>query len=277
MKAPAFDYVRPKSLGEAISLLTSGGGEARVMAGGQSLLALMNLRVAAPALVIDIARMLELTGAAEADGMVTLGAGVTHAMIEDGRVPDPSQGLMPYAAAGLAYRAVRNRGTLGGSLALADPAAEWPAVLTALGTAVVVRGRDGTRSLDCAQFATGIFETRLAPDEIVERLDIPKLSVGARWGYVKLARKTGAFAEALAVAVRDPAHGLARVVLGSANGPPLILAETAEALAAGERDREKRRHAIIADLDRAAERRLDAYQRTLLTTAALRALQQATA
>ncbi|MGC2525879.1 MAG: FAD binding domain-containing protein, partial [Stellaceae bacterium] len=95
MKAAAFDYVRPQTLGEAVALLAKSAGEARVVAGGQSLLALMNLRLASPALLVDIARLPELAVAAETDDAVTLGAGVTHAAIEDGRVPDPSRGLMP--------------------------------------------------------------------------------------------------------------------------------------------------------------------------------------
>ena len=146
MKAPAFDYVRPQSLSEAVGLLAAGGGEARVVAGGQSLLALMNLRVASPALLIDIARLPELAVVSEDGDTVNLGAGITHAMIEDGRVPDPSRGLMPHVAAGLSYRAIRNRGTIGGSLALAGPAADWPPVFSALDAEVTVRGPNGRRA-----------------------------------------------------------------------------------------------------------------------------------
>ena len=223
MKAPAFDYVRPQSLGEAVGLLAKGMGEARVIAGGQSLLAMMNLRIAMPALLIDIARLSELASVAEEGDAVTLGACVTHAAIEDGRVPDPSRGLMPRAAASLAYRAIRTRGTIGGSLALADPAAEWPAVMAALDAGVTVRGPNGRRSFECAEFATGIFQTLLGDDEIVESVRIPKLSGDARWGYVKLCRKSGEFADALAIAVADRARGHCRVVLGAANGAPLVL------------------------------------------------------
>ncbi|HJU18147.1 MAG TPA: FAD binding domain-containing protein, partial [Stellaceae bacterium] len=113
MKAPAFDYVRPQSLEEATALLAR-HDEAQLLAGGQSLLAMMNLRIAAPDLVIDIARLPELAAVDEDGEAVTFGACVTYAMIEDCRVPDPSRGLMPRAAATLAYRAVRNRGTIGG-------------------------------------------------------------------------------------------------------------------------------------------------------------------
>jgi carbon-monoxide dehydrogenase medium subunit len=192
-------------------------------------------------------------------------------------VPDPSRGLLPLAAAGLAYRAIRTRGTIGGSLALADPAAEWPSVLAALDAAATVQGPAGRRTIACAGFATGIFETRLGRGEIIESIRIPKLSAAASWGFVKLARKLGEFAQALAVAVRDPARGYARVVVGAANGPPLVLADAAAVLAAGGRDGEPVREAIAADLDRAAERRFDAFERNLHRVAAWRALRQATA
>jgi aerobic carbon-monoxide dehydrogenase medium subunit len=278
MKAPAFDYVRPQRLEEAVTLLAAANGAARVVAGGQSLLVLMNLRLAAPALLIDIARLPELAVADERQDTVTLGAGVTHARIEDGRVPDPSRRLMPHAAASLGYRAIRNRGTIGGSLALADPAAEWPAILAALGGNATLRGPHGRRSLDCAEFVTGIYETRLADDEILESVEIPKLSARARWGYVKLARKSGDFAAALAVAVVDPARGYSRLVLGAANGAPLIPAESSLRLGeGGAAPEEALANAIAADLDGAAERRFDSFQRGLHQVAALRAARQAMA
>ena len=274
MKAPAFDYVRPTSVAEALGLLASANGEARVLAGGQSLLALMNLRVAAPDLLIDIARLPELTRAAEDAGQVTIGACVTHAMIEDGVVPDPSRGLMQHAAAALGYRAIRNRGTLGGSLALSDPAAEWPAILVALDAEAVLRGPDRQRAVKCCDFITGIYETTLAVGEIVEAVRIPKLSAQARWGYVKLSRKTGEFAAALAVVVRDPQRGYTRAVLGAANGAPLVLAQAGKTIDS-RGDAASVRQAIAADLDAAADRNFDEYQRDLHIVAAGRAVQQA--
>jgi carbon-monoxide dehydrogenase medium subunit len=270
MKAPAFEYVRPRSLGEAVALLAK-GEDARVMAGGQSLVAMMNLRVAAPAVVIDIARLPELAVVADDPAAVTLGACVTHAAIEDGRVPDPSRGLMPRVATTLAYRAIRNRGTIGGSLALADPAAEWPAVLTALDAEVAASGPGGRRSIKCDAFATGIFETRLAADEILESVRIPKLSAAARWGFVKLSRKSGEFAQAMAVAVADGER--ARVVSGAANGPPLVLADASRVVAAGGRDVAALRQAVALDLDR-ADRHFDEYERHLHAVAAFRAVEQ---
>ena len=275
MKAAAVDYVRARSLEEALDLLATPGVESLVMAGGQSLVAMMNLRIAAPERVIDIARLRELGEVVEDDDAVTFGACVTHAAIEDGRFADPSRGLMAKAAQTLAYRAIRTRGTLGGSLALADPAAEWPVVLAALGAQAVLRGRGGQRRVPCGDFVTGIFETRLADDEIVEAVRIPKLSGEARWGYVKLARKAGEFALALAVAVVDPVREYRAVVLGAAEGAPLPLGETSRLLGEGRCERTAARAAIAADLDAAATRHIAPFRRGLHAVAALRAIEEA--
>jgi len=277
MKPAAVDYVRARSLAEALNLLARPDVDARVMAGGQSLVAMMNLRIASPDLVVDIARLSELGAVTEEESTVFYGACVTHAAIEDRRVPDPSRGLMPKVAEGLAYRAIRNRGTLGGSLALADPAAEWPSVLIALDAAAVIAGPNGTRSVMCKEFVTGIFQTRLAEGEILTTILVPKLSAEARWGYVKLARKSGEFATSLAVAVRDPARGYARVVLAAADGAPLILDHATRLCVGGALDPAAARNAIAADLARVADRQFDDFRRNLHAVAALRAMTQACA
>jgi carbon-monoxide dehydrogenase medium subunit len=209
--------------------------------------------------------------AEEGDG-VTLGACVTHCAIEDGQVADPSRGLMPRVAATLGYRAIRTRGTIGGSLALADPSAEWPAVFAALDAEVTLSGSSGRRSLKCAEFTTGIFETKLASDEIIESVRIPRLSTDARWGYLKLCRKSGEFASALAVVIADRGRGHSRVVLGAANGAPLVLHDTSRLVFGG--GGEDIPTAISADLDRAADRHFDEFERNLHAVAAMRAVQQ---
>ncbi len=275
MKPAAVDYVRARSLAEALEFLARPNVDVRVMAGGQSLVAMMNLRVASPDLLVDIVRLPELGASTEDDSTVSYGACVTHAAIEDCRVPDPSRGLMPHVAERLAYRAIRNRGTVGGSLALADPAAEWPSVLAALDATAVVVGPNGSRSVACKDFVTGIFQTRLADGEILTAIRVPKLSAEARWGYVKLARKSGEFATSLAVAVRDPARGYARVVLGAADGAPLILDDASRLCAGGRLDHPAARDAIAADLARAADRQFDDFHRNLHAVAALRAMVQA--
>ena len=245
MKAGAFDYVRPKSLSEAIGLLAEAEGEAQLMAGGQSLVAMMNLRIASPALVIDIGRLPELRAVSEDDHGVSLGACVTHAAIEDGLVPDASLGLMPKAASRLAYRAIRTRGTIGGSLALADPAAEWPTVFTALSAQAILRGPAGRRAVSSAAFVTGIFETSIGPGEMVESIRIPKLPPAARWGYVKFCRKSGEFASSIAAVVCDPG----RSMRGRCWVPPTARRS------AGARLRAYRRGRPLARCDRARHRR----------------------
>lgn len=269
MKPAAFAYVRPKTLAEAIAVLSQASGDAQVMAGGQSLVAMINLRVASPDLVVDVARLDELRAVAETSDHVALGACVTHAAIEDGLVPDPSRGLMPSVAANLAYRAVRTRGTLGGSLALSDPAADWPTVMAALDAQVILRGPRAARSVDAVDFATGIYETVRAADEIIESIRIAKLSPRARWGYSKFCRKSGEFANSIAAVVHDPERGYARVVLGAVDGPPIVLERTSRLVREGEAG--ACRQAIAEDLQ---GRAFDDFQASLHATMALRAVRQ---
>ncbi len=269
MKPAAFEYVRPGSVAEAIAVLSQASGDAQVMAGGQSLVAMMNLRVASPDLLVDIARLDELQACSDASDHVSLGACVTHAAIEDGRVPDPSRGLMPSVAANLAYRAVRTRGTLGGSLALSDPAADWPTVMAALDAQVTLRGTGGRRSVAAVEFATGTYQTVRAADEIIESVRIPKLSAHGRWGYAKFCRKSGEFAHSIAAVVHDPERDYARVVLGAVDGPPIMLARTSALVLGGNFD--DRRAAIAEDLQ---GRPFDDFQASLHAAMAARALRQ---
>jgi aerobic carbon-monoxide dehydrogenase medium subunit len=269
MKAPAFDYFRPASLGEAIAALSQARGEAQVIAGGQSLVAMMNLRLASPALLVDIARLDELRSVLAGPDDVMLGACITHAAIEDGRVPDPSCGLMPSVAGQIACRAVRTRGTIGGSLALSDPAADWPTVMVALDAGIVLRGPAGTRTVPASGFVLGIYETVRAPEEIVVSLRIPVLGPGARWGYRKFCRKSGEFAESIAAAVHDPARGYARVVLGAVGGPPMLLKLTSEAMRSGDAGAVAR--AVADDL---ADHAFDDFQASLHCAMAERAVRQ---
>src|SRR5882724_6225476 len=154
MKPAAFDYARPTSVAEAVKLL-AGNAQAKVLAGGQTLGPMLNLRLAQPALLVDITRIPELAAVAEDADSVTIGATVTHAAVEDGRIADPTGGFLARVACGIAYRAVRTRGTIGGSLAHADPAADWLSCLAALGAQVVVAGAAGTRRVRLAGFVRG--------------------------------------------------------------------------------------------------------------------------
>ena len=159
MKPAAFDYARPASIAEALQMLAA-RPDAKVLAGGQTLGPMLNLRLAQPALLVDITRIPELAAVSEDADAVTIGATVTHAAIEDGRVPDPTGGFLAKVARGIAYRAVRTRGTIGGSLAHADPAADWLSCLAALGAEVVIAGskRNAARE-PLARFVRGALET----------------------------------------------------------------------------------------------------------------------
>jgi carbon-monoxide dehydrogenase medium subunit len=223
MKAPLFDYARPRDVAEAVKLLAQGG---RAAAGTQSLGPMLNLRVSHPSLLVDVRHLEELRSSAETEDAVTLGACVTHAEIEDGRVPDPTGGFMASVAANIAYRAVRNRGTVGGSLAHADPAADWPSALTVLGATAIVAGREGRREVPVESFTTDIFTTVLAADELLVAIRIPKRSPRARYGYWKFCRKAGEFAQAIGAALHDPETGESRRVVGALNGPPRLVRES---------------------------------------------------
>jgi aerobic carbon-monoxide dehydrogenase medium subunit len=223
MKPAAFEYVRPATVAEAVSLLASTPG-AKVLAGGQTLGPMLNLRLARPAMLIDISRIPELAAVGEDNGAIAIGATVTHAAIEDGRVPDPTGGFLAQVARGIAYRAVRTRGTVGGSLAHADPAADWLSCLTALGAEVLIAGPRTNRRTPLSAFIRGAMETDLALDELLLAIRVRKFSPKARFGFHKICRKTGEFAEAIGVVVDDPEQAYFSVVAGATGGRPLVMA-----------------------------------------------------
>ncbi len=222
MKPVAFDYARPASVAEAVRVLAA-EPQAKVLAGGQTLGPMLNLRLAQPPLLVDITRIPELAAVSEDPDAVTIGATVTHAAVEDGRVTDPTGGFLARVARGIAYRAVRTRGTIGGSLAHADPAADWLSCLTALGARVVLAGAAGIRRVPLAGFVRGAMETELAQDELLLAVRIPKFSRAARFGFHKICRKTGEFADAIGVAVHDPEQQLTRLAANTGAGPPVVI------------------------------------------------------
>jgi aerobic carbon-monoxide dehydrogenase medium subunit len=222
MKAARFDYARPTTCIEAAGLLQASAGTAKVISGGQSLGAMMNLRLAQPDLLVDVRAIEALRGCAVEAEAVTLGANTTHAEIEDGRVTDPTGGLMPYVASGIAYRAVRNRGTLGGSLAHADPAADWVNLMALLGAQYRLEGLRGVRTVDTADWMSGAFTTALRDDEILTAVRIPILSPAVRWSYYKVNRKAGEFAEAVAAIIDDPSRSVRRGLIGATDGVPYV-------------------------------------------------------
>lgn len=223
MKPVDFDYERPTDLDSALSLLSDAGASGRVLAGGQSLGPMLNLRLAQPDLLVDITAIPELQVAApEGDGLL-IGACVTHAAIEDHAITDVTNGTLAAVAGGIAYRAVRNRGTIGGSLAHADPAADWVSCLAALGAEAVIAGASGTRRVSVSEFLNGAFETVLEVGEILRGIAVPTLSPDARWGYYKFCRKAGDFAEAIGAVLHDPDRNVARTVLGATNAAPRVI------------------------------------------------------
>jgi carbon-monoxide dehydrogenase medium subunit len=270
MKPVAFEYARPASVAEAIGLLGR-TPEAKVLAGGQTLGPMLNLRLAQPSLLVDISRIEELAAVAEDGDAVTIGATVTHAAIEDGRVPDPTGGFLARVAHGIAYRAVRTRGTIGGSLAHADPAADWLTALTALGAEVVIASAAGRRRVPVASFVRGAMDTALAPDELLAGVRIPKLSPRARFGFHKICRKTGEFAEAIGAVAHDPGRGLVRLVAGTPAGAPVVIEDMG--LSGGS---PPDRAALQERLARAGAWD-DAYELTLAATALSRAAAEALA
>jgi len=233
MKPVAFDYVRPARLEEACELLADEEGFVKVLAGGQSLGPMLNLRLVQPDRLVDVARIRELGRIEERGGAVVIGACVTSAAVEDGAVPGRLGERLARVAGEVAYRAVRNRGTLGGSVAHADPAADWPSCLAALGAEALVRGPSGTRTVALEEFVIAPFEVALEPGELLEALVVPALSARARFGYYKFCRKAGEFAEAIGAVLDDPERGRLRAVIGATEARAIVLEDASGLLAGG--------------------------------------------
>jgi len=221
MKPVAFSYSRPATVDDARACL--GRDNAIPVAGNQSLGPMLNLRLARPTELVDLATLGTLRRTEEAEGFVRFGAGVTHAEIEDGDVPDPTGHWLQQVAENIAHRAVRNRGTLGGSLCHADPAADWVTVMTALDAAGIVEGPSGQRRIAIEEFITGPYATALAEAEVLVAVQVAKPGPDARWGYWKFTRQVGEFAKASAAVFVDPANGTRRCVVGALGRQPVVL------------------------------------------------------
>ena len=247
MKAAAFDYHRASDAADALAVLAAQRGDAKVLAGGCSLGPLLNLRLARPGALVDVRALPELRGQSQTATSLVIGACRTHAEIEDGVVPDVTRGFMPRVARGIAYRPIRNRGTIGGSLAHADPAADWVSAMVVLDATIHIRSQRGERREAAASFVTAPFTTLLADDEIIAAVEVPSLSPSARWSYHKISRKTGDFALAIGAAVVDPKRDTARVVCGAVETAPVILSQTSAAL---KRSAGEALALVAADIDR---------------------------
>ena len=229
-----FRYEAPRSLGEAISLLRENGDEAKVLAGGQSLVPLMKLRFASPELIVDINNVGGLDyHSAETDGTLRIGALCRHADLERSDLLKSTQPTMAAAAPLIADPLVRNRGTLVGSLCHADPQGDWASVVTALGGSVIAQGPNGRRTIAMADFVTGPFENTLEPDEIAVAAVIPAAQGTRAGGYLNLERRVGDFATVgVAVAIETSGATVTRagIALTGVGGSTIAAIAAADAL-----------------------------------------------
>jgi aerobic carbon-monoxide dehydrogenase medium subunit len=194
LKPAAFAYARARSLDHAIALLGEHQGEAKVLAGGQSLIATLNMRLSSPSLLVDINGVAGLDGVSLKGGMVEIGALTRHVTLERSAEIARHAPLIARAVPQIAHPAIRNRGTIGGSLAYADPAAELPACLVALDGEVDIVGPQGARSVKAADFFKGLFETALGPQDVLSVVRFPAAAAGTRVGFAELARRHGDYA-----------------------------------------------------------------------------------
>jgi carbon-monoxide dehydrogenase medium subunit len=236
LKAPSFAYAKPRSLPEALELLERPG--AKVLAGGQSLIPTLNMRLSSPELLVDITG-LSLAGVCEAGKSLRIGALTTHAQIESSAEIAKKVPLLAAAAKQVAHPAIRNRGTLGGSLALADPAAEYPACAVALQATMVVAGKKGERRIKADDFFKGLFETDLKANEILVAAEFP---TGGRSAFFELARRHGDYA-----IIGLAAHESRFVFFGAGATP--VLAKNASS----QKSLDKAKEALKKDLDPPAD------------------------
>ncbi len=224
-----FDYTRPGSVEEAIGLLSENGDDAKLLAGGHSLLPLMKLRLASPALLVDVGRLQELRYVRDEGEDVAIGALTRHRDLEIDPLLDDHARLLAHVAGHVGDPQVRHRGTIGGSVAHGDPASDLPAALLALDATYVVQGPSGRRSIPAGDFHRGFLETALSSDEMLVEIRIPKRP-DARWSFQKFNRRAQDWAIVGVAAVRDGSTAVALVNMGST---PLRASATEEALASG--------------------------------------------
>ena len=237
MKPAPFDYWRPDTIEQALDLLGHLGDDAKVLAGGQSLVPMMNLRLARPAALVDLAALAGLDRITAGSGTVEIGALVRHLDLERTTVPGPLGGLLRCTARRIGHLPIRVRGTFGGSVAHADPAAEWCLIARTLDAEIVVRNRAEKRTVHASEFFRGYFTTTLQPDEVVVAVRMPALGEGHEVGFSEFSRRAGDFAIVAAATVIEVVGGRiasARVGLAGVADRPLRSA-AAEAVLVGER------------------------------------------
>lgn len=269
----AFDYKRASTLDEALSLLTQGGEDAKLLAGGHSLLPLMKLRLAAPAMLIDIGRLRDLSFVREDGDRVVIGALTRHRDVEINEVLRRHAPLLSHVAGQVGDPQVRHRGTFGGSIAHGDPASDLPAACLALGASFKAVGPSGERTIEAGDFFQGFLETALRPDEILTEISVPK-ATGAGWSFQKFNRRAQDWAIVGVAAVRGERTGIGLVNMGPV---PVRASAAEEALAGGASEAEAAARAADGleppeDLNASAE-----YRRHLAQVLVRRALEESRA
>ena len=282
MKPPLFEYHRAESVDEVIALLAEHADEAKVLAGGQSLVPLLSMRLARPAHLIDINRLPDLATIANGSGL-TVGAMVRHRAIERSDVARTANPLLAHAIGFIGHGAIRNRGTIGGSIAHADPAAELPAVLLVLDGVVEARSARGTRTVPASALFEGFLTTSLEPDELLTAVRIPEWPTGTGWSFQEFSRRSGDFAiVGVAATVRLDGNGkiaAARLAFSGVDQVP-VRATAAESLLAGATPSEvlwkSAAHAAAAPLEPSSDiHGSAAYRKQLAMVLAERALTEA--
>lgn len=268
----AFDYKRAGSIEEAIAILADNGDDAKLLAGGHSLLPLMKLRLATPALLVDVGRLDDLRYIRDDGDQVAIGALTRHTAVEHDDLLAEHLPLLRHAAGQVGDPQVRHRGTIGGSIAHGDPASDLPAVLLALRSTLVAQGANGRREIAIDDFFTGFLETSLAPDEMLVEVRVPK-ATGAGWSFQKFNRRAQDWAIVGVAAVRS--NGTTGIGLVNMGSTPLRAQAVEDALAGGASADEAAGHADegtepIADLNASVD-----YRRHLARVLVRRALDEA--
>ena len=282
MKPPLFEYHRAGSVDEVVALLGEYADEAKVLAGGQSLVPLLSLRLARPAHLLDINRVAALSSIENGNGL-TVGAMVRHRAIERSDVVRTANPLLAHAVRFIGHSAIRNRGTVGGSIAHADPAAELPAILLALDGEVEARSTRGTRTIPAPAFFEGFLTTSLEPDELLTAVRVPALLAGTGWSFQEFSRRSGDFAiVGVAATVRLDGNGKvadARLAFSGVDQVP-VRATTAESVLTGATPSDdlwkSAAHAAASPLEPASDiHGSAAYRKHLAAVLAERALREA--
>ena len=270
MKSPAFDYIRAESPQHVFELLERHGDEARLLAGGQTLLATLNMRLSQPALLVDIGALDALRGISVDGGTLRIGALTRHAEIEDSALVAQHAPLMAQAAPHIAHRAIRNLGTIGGALSYADPAAEWPACVLALGGTLVLGSRQGERRVAAQDFFQGLYSTAMKPGELLLACELPCAGAGELQVFGELARRRGDYAIAgLAACAVRAGNALrdVRLAFFSLGDRPLRASRAEAVLEAGPLT-----EARLAEADAALRAELDPFDDLTHSAAAKRQL-----